>query len=110
VQQIVCEIEEAAEGIEGMRSTNYNEIITRIESSCSTCHDCNTIESPLLPISTSASIVLSPIPIKARKRSHSKMQSNNHSNKGSANQSHKLNLSKMEISIKVVSSFSYYHL
>jgi hypothetical protein len=110
VQQIVCEIEEAAEGIEGMRSTNYNDMITRIESSCLTCHDCNAIESPLLPISSSDSIVSSPIPINVRKRSHNKMQSNNHSNKGSANQSHKFKLSKMEISIKVVPSFSYYHL
>lgn len=101
VQQVVCEVEEAAEGIEGMRSSNYNNIISRIELSFPTCLDCNTAESPLLCPSQTASIVLSPDPTKKHKRSRSKNQSYSKSNKGSATLSHRLNTSKLEISIKV---------
>lgn len=116
VKQIICEIEEAAEGTEGMRSTNYNAIVSRIESSALIFQEDDTHETTLMPTSSSSSTVFAPIPtsstvfspIPSEKiyRSHSKSNSN-HSNKGVANKSHKLDQSKMGISVKVTSSLRH---
>ena len=105
INQVMFEVEEAMAS-----SATLDSVMARISASCITsslgesCSMCSSTG----PVISSTQLLTSPIPPRKNPSTGAKTSRKDHSNKGSVN-SHKINLSKLQLSVKVNNFYFYGH-